>query len=80
MLAGMVPLLPLFFGSWLASPQMFAYSAVLTALTFFVIGWIRGAISERQPLLAGIETLFVGGSAAVLAYVIGALLRDYAVG
>lgn len=78
MLAGMVPLLPLFFGAWLSSPQMFAYSAVLTGITFFLIGWIRGHLSERRPFLAGFETLLVGGSAALLAYLIGALLRDYA--
>lgn len=78
MLAGFVPLIPLLLGAWLTTPQMFVASAGLTGLTFFMIGWFRGRISERQPLLAGVETLFVGGSAAFLAYFIGALLRDYA--
>ena len=71
-LAGLVPLLPLFLGALFAAPQLFVASAVLAALTFFLIGVARGRITERSAFLTGIETLVVGGLAAVSAYVIGA--------
>lgn len=78
-LAGLVPLLPLFLAAWLAtSQQMFAASAVLTAVTFFSIGLIRGRVSERRPLLAGLETVVIGGTAAALAYLVGVLLKGLA--
>lgn len=76
-LAGFVPLVPLFFAAWLATREMFITSAVLTAITFFAIGWIRGIVSERKSLRAGLETLFIGGTAALLAYVIGILFKSF---
>ncbi|MCR9117516.1 MAG: VIT1/CCC1 transporter family protein [bacterium] len=78
LLAGMIPLAPLFFAAWLAdSQQIFAISAVLTAVTFFTIGVIRGRTSNLSSWRVGFETLFIGGSAAALAYFIGLLLRSF---
>jgi VIT1/CCC1 family predicted Fe2+/Mn2+ transporter len=51
----------------------------LTGLAFFAIGVIRGRIVDRQPLAAGIETLLIGGAAAVLAFAVGRLLQGLAV-
>jgi VIT1/CCC1 family predicted Fe2+/Mn2+ transporter len=79
-LAGIVPLIPLFLASWLAASKMFLASAVLTGLTFFSIGVIRGRVSERRPLIAGLETLLIGGFAAALAFLVGVWLRGFAGG
>ena len=79
-LAGIVPLIPLFWAAWLVGSQMFFASAVLTAFTFFSIGLIRGRLADRRPLIAGIETLAIGGSAAVLAYIVGVWLKGFANG
>jgi len=76
--AGLVPLLPLFVAARFADRQMFLASAVLTGLTFFLVGVIRGQITARGRILAGLETLLVGGSAAGLAYAIGAWLKGFA--
>lgn len=73
--AGLVPLTPLFLAAWLAESQMFVTSAVLTAVTFFSIGVIRGRLEERGMLGVGLETLLVGGTAAALAYGVGSWLR-----
>lgn len=78
--AGLVPLSPLFIAAWFAAERMFAASAVLTAITFFVIGVVRGKVTARNRLVAGFETLLVGGSAAVLAYLVGAWLKGFAAG
>ncbi len=80
LLAGMVPLLPLFTSAWLATSQMFVSSAFLTAGTFFLIGVVRGRFTNRNPLLVGGETLLIGGTAAVLAFAVGFGLRGLAGG
>src|SRR5690606_30247262 len=65
-LAGLVPLAPLAFASQLGPEQTFLVSAVATAITFTVIGAIRGRIAERSALRTALETLAMGGSAALL--------------
>ena len=60
----------------LGSP--FAASAVLTGAAFFVIGALKSRVVGERWYTAGFETLAIGGLAAVLAYVIGAVLRGLA--
>lgn len=78
MLAGVVPLVPLFFSLWLAGNQMFLVSAALTAATFFLIGVVRGRLADRNTIWTGLETLGIGGIAAALAYLVVVLLRGLA--
>ena len=78
--AGLVPLLPLFLAAWLFSWQLFTASAVLTALTFFCIGLAQGRLAGRNALWTGVETLLIGGTAASLAFVVGAWLKGMASG
>jgi vacuolar iron transporter family protein len=73
----MLPLVPLFFGPWLGAERTFLTSALFTAATFATIGVIRGRVSEQSIPRCLLETLFVGGSAAVLAFGVGAMLRRY---
>lgn len=78
--AGLVPLSPLFLAAWFAGREMFLASAVFTAVTFFIIGLVRGQVTGRGRLRSGIETLLVGGTAAGFAYIIGAWLKGFATG
>ncbi len=73
--AGMVPLTPLFFFLGSSAKQSFMLASVLTAATFFMIGVVRGRVTERNAWLAGAETLLLGGIAAAVAYAVGALLE-----
>jgi len=77
-LAGLVPLLPLFFAKWLAASHMFLWSAILTAVAFLSIGVIRGFVTNRKLFVTALETLFIGGIAATLAYLIGVCLKGLA--
>jgi VIT1/CCC1 family predicted Fe2+/Mn2+ transporter len=77
-LAGLVPLLPLLFMLQSSAGDSFAASCICTGLAFLFIGLIRGRIADEHPLKAGSETLFVGGSAAAVAYLVGWLLEGLA--
>jgi VIT1/CCC1 family predicted Fe2+/Mn2+ transporter len=73
LLCGLVPLVPFLFDS--GRPVIL--SVVLTAGVFFVIGSVRSKWSTSSWWFSGLSTLLVGTAAAGLAYVIGALLRQW---
>jgi VIT1/CCC1 family predicted Fe2+/Mn2+ transporter len=75
-LAGLIPLAPLAFSSLLTAQQTFAISAAAAAGSFFVIGLIRGKVTGRRMWRAGLETLLMGGGAALLSYGVGAALKQ----
>jgi len=70
-ICGALPLIPFLIGNF---THALTLSAVLTGVTFFVIGAVRSRWSVQRWWTAGIETLGIGGAAAILAYVIGWML------
>lgn len=70
-LAGAVPLVPYALGL----DGAFTISCAATGVVFFVIGAARRKWSLRSWPLLGAETLAIGGAAATLAYLAGALLK-----
>jgi VIT1/CCC1 family predicted Fe2+/Mn2+ transporter len=77
-LAGIVPLIPFLLGSWIDGAWAFHASVAATAVTFFLIGLAKGRIVEQSPLVAGIETLAIGGAASGLAYAVGVAFKGMA--
>lgn len=73
---GAIPLLPFPWTFWNAITMTGAYSwsVALTALAFFLMGSFKGLDSGTSPMRSGLETLMLGGGAALVAYAIGALL------
>ncbi|MBT4942995.1 MAG: hypothetical protein HN667_03130 [Chloroflexi bacterium] len=80
--AGIIPVAPfivnLLVDGGISSP--FLWSSIATAATFFAIGIYKARVVGGSTLKAGLETVAVGGMAAVLAYGIGWLLRGIADG
>jgi len=79
---GLIPLLPFvaFYVMALEGIAAFAQSAMLTAATFFGIGAMKSRYVLEKWSRSGLETLLMGGGAAVLAYLAGLLLQGLAGG
>ncbi len=77
---GLLPLLPFLYPSGVpgGSTNAFLWSAVITAIAFFIVGAVKSRYVEQRWYLAGLETLGVGGGAAMLAYAVGAALQSVA--
>lgn len=79
-LVGLVPLLPFvaLTGSDGIPATKFALSAVLTGVAFFGVGAFKTASAVGRWYRAGLETLLMGGGAALLAWLVGLALRGLA--
>ncbi len=79
---GLIPLVPFMFfqifGTELISStsNAFLYSVIFTAISFFLIGIIRGKIVGKGLVRTGLSTTAVGGIAASVAYMVGYLLGE----
>lgn len=72
---GMLPLLPYLILP-LAPRHIFPASALLSLAAFFLVGAVKGHLLSYRRLRFGLETMVAGGAAGVVAYVVGAVLRD----
>lgn len=79
-LIGFIPLLAyvLSYFSDFFRTNTFTLSIILTSVAFFIVGSVKGRIVEQRWLISGFETLLIGGVAAIIAYVVGYLLRGLA--
>ena len=77
-LIGLIPLIPFIFlyasGFILSTQIAFLYSIIFTALSFLLIGIVKGRIVGMPIARSGLSTLAVGGIAATVAYIVGYLL------
>ena len=77
---GLIPLSPFFTAPATDGLQttQFAVSAILTAAAFFGVGMLKSAFATGRWFRSGLETLLMGGGAAVLAWLVGVALRGLA--
>lgn len=79
-IVGTIPLLPFMVPGMSRSGQ-FASSAGLAATVFFAIGALKSLVFSRPVLRSGLSTLLTGGTASLLAFIVGYLLREtFAIG
>lgn len=73
LLCGSVPLLP-----FLAEiPNPFVVAMAMTGVVFFLIGAMKSRWAAAPWWRSGLETFFIGGLAAALAYFVGNALSSY---
>lgn len=75
-LVGMVPLVPYMVYSNGNPIELFTISSIFTLMIFFIIGYSKGVFLRTSRILSGLETLFMGAGASLLAYTIGYLSRS----
>lgn len=79
-LIGFIPLLSFVLALFIPAlaPSTFIISVVLTMLSLFFIGALKTLVVTQSVWKAGFETFFMGGLAAIVAYVVGYLLKGVA--
>ena len=76
-LVGLIPLLAyLFFGDKSLN-QLFWIASLFTSLAFLLIGWLKAQVTQTSKLRAMLETLTLGGLAAMVSYGVGFLLDQW---
>jgi vacuolar iron transporter family protein len=73
--AGLLPLLPLIFAGGSLTTDLFLYSAAFTGVGFVIIGIMKSLVLKTSTLWSLLETLTLGGLAALLAFFVGFLFR-----
>ncbi len=72
-IAGFVPLIPFLFSFRMALES----SVIFVAIALFSVGVIKGFYTKKHWLVSGFQVLFIGGTAALIAYTVGFLVRRY---
>lgn len=75
---GLIPLLIYVYNyvAGVETSNTFAIASVLTSLAFVGIGWLKSYVTQTNQVRSILETLLLGTSAAVLAYVVGNFLES----
>jgi VIT1/CCC1 family predicted Fe2+/Mn2+ transporter len=85
-LVGLIPLIPFIYVYFVyfdlshsinKIDNVFLYSILFTAISFFSIGLVKGKVVNKSPVKSGLNTLIIGGIAAVVAFLVGSLLGTY---
>lgn len=79
-IVGLIPLIPFILAPFISVIEMhkFLYSIILTGIAFLGIGAIKGKVVGKHYARSAIETLIIGGVAAILAFSVGYLLQGLA--
>ncbi|MDO8459886.1 MAG: VIT1/CCC1 transporter family protein [Nanoarchaeota archaeon] len=79
---GFIPLISFVLASFNNSiaAHRFTYSFILTGLALLLIGSVKGYVVKKHFLRSALQTLIIGGIAALLAFGVGFLLKNIIVG
>lgn len=79
-IAGAVPLLVYLLGLVvpIAADTSFTAAILLSGVALFALGAAKVLVTRLNPIRSGLEMLVVGGAAAAVAYIVGALLKNIA--
>jgi VIT1/CCC1 family predicted Fe2+/Mn2+ transporter len=78
LLIGIIPLLSFILASITGNPTImknqFGYSVLLTGLALIIIGWFRGEVTGKHKVKSIMQTIVIGGIAALLAFMVGKII------
>jgi VIT1/CCC1 family predicted Fe2+/Mn2+ transporter len=74
---GSIPVVSYIFAQWIPyfSQEPFYFAMLCTGITFIGIGFVRGFVSNKNPLRTSLETFTIGTIAAGVAYIVGFFLE-----
>ncbi|MBU0981104.1 VIT1/CCC1 transporter family protein [Patescibacteria group bacterium] len=77
---GIIPLMGYIFKDFIPYSEnyIFALTAAATLFALFIVGTVKSRFTDQYWFLGGLETAFIGGTAATIAYVVGFLLKNIA--
>lgn len=77
-LVGLIPLLTYLYEyfSHQKVENVFLASSFLTSMAFLLIGFLRSYVTHTNKVVSMLQTLFLGGTAATIAYYLGAVLES----
>ncbi len=77
---GAVPLIPFVAAAITKSEyfveNQFIHSIILTALALIFVGWHKGEVVGKHKVFSSLQTLTIGGTAAVLAFLVGFFIKS----
>jgi len=79
MFIGLIPLISFILAaitksSYLVQNQ-FLFSIILTGVALLIVGFLKGEVTKKHKFWSSIETLLIGGTAAIVAFLVGYLLK-----
>jgi VIT1/CCC1 family predicted Fe2+/Mn2+ transporter len=76
LLVGVIPLMVYVFDFFVSSSlPLFFLSSLFAGIGFLIVGFLKAFVTEENRIKSMIETLFLGGSAAAIAYYLGFFLE-----
>ncbi len=74
---GFIPLFSFVLALFYPPLELYSYqlSIFLTAIAFCLVGVGKGVVAGRNPSVSMLETLAIGGAAAIIAFAVGYFLR-----
>lgn len=70
--AGMIPVLPVII---IGPPNSSIFSVLLALIGLFVVGFVRGKITQSHPIRNAVELLVIGGVATAIGLIVGYFLK-----
>ncbi len=78
LLIGFIPLIPFVLAIFvpLIQKYQFSLSIALTGFAFLGVGAIKGKIIQKHFIKSSVETVFIGGIAALIAFLVGYFIKS----
>lgn len=72
LIIGFIPLISFVFGF----KSQYIFSVVLTAIALIIVGYFKGTLTGKSKFKSSLQTLIIGGIAAVIAFSVGYFIKN----